>query len=60
MSKIKERILEPSIVYTGSSFKLKVKIHATEYHLYEDYIENQYSDIENLTYLEVREEIEDG
>ena len=26
MSKIIEKILEPSVIYTGSSFKLKVKV----------------------------------
>lgn len=55
MSKIVEKILEPSIVYTGSSFKLKVKIDVTQYHLYSDYFNKYYSQLLDKTYLELKE-----
>lgn len=54
MSKILEKVIEPSIVYTGSIFKLKIKIQETKYYSYSDYTEKKYSELESLTYSEVK------
>ena len=55
MSRIIEKILEPSVVYTGSFFKLKVKIDVTQDYLYSDYFNSSYLQLINKTYLELKE-----
>ena len=57
MAKILEKIIEPEEIFTGSIFKIRIKIEEPIYKHYSDYIENTYNELINLTYIQLREGI---
>lgn len=54
MSKIQEIIVEPSKIYAGSTFKLKIK--AIRYATYNELKVRTYSTMQNFTYSELKGE----
>ena len=54
MSKIIEKILEPSKIYVGSNFKLKIK--AIRYAIYKELQKRKYSDVKKVTYNQLKGE----
>ena len=57
MAKILEKLIEPEEIYTGSIFKIRIKIEEPIYKHYSDYIGNTYNELINLTYIQLREGI---
>jgi len=53
-NKIKEIIVEPEKIYTGSTFKLKIK--AIRYMTYDDLKSKTYNELKEYTYNELKGE----
>ena len=51
-NKIAEKVLEPSKIYVGSNFLLKIK--ATRYATYEEIKARTYNNIKSYTYKELK------
>ena len=57
MAKILEKLIEPEEVFTGSVFKIRIKIEEPIYKHYSDYITMTYKELESFTYIQIREGI---
>lgn len=52
MSKILEKIIEPSKIYVGSIFKLKIKVDPSI--TYTNLLQRTYNNLETFTYKQVK------